>query len=278
MPYHIIIINIIGTYRDTVYFYYSKFNAVRKKKLKPGTCKKYTVLSCCILLFTAAVQANLPPLSDIEIQKVSGYLSSPPYGWNYAFDIGFSNLEVNVKMRIRLTGYDPSPALESVWENGIESMWSNRYDIVDDTFRYHVNFDTIFYDIYDPSIHHTVNVIYGVGRGNMLNWYTTTEWGSQYNGPYVAHEVGHMFSLYDEYSGGAVNPSNPLIDYTSIMGSLAGDIKERHYDPFLNWLQGKAPDRELVLGEYDPTWKIPEPATILLFCFAGVLLRRRKHR
>jgi hypothetical protein len=242
--------------------------------LKPGICKKYILLSCCILLFTAALQAAPLPLSDIAIQRITGYLSSPPYGWNYAYDIGLSDLEVNVKMRILLTGYSPSAALKNVWENGIESMWSLRYDIVDDTFRYHVNFDTIFYDINDPFIHQTVNVINGVGRGNMLNWYTTTEWGEQYNGNYVAHEVGHMFSLYDEYSSGATNPSNPIIDSTSIMGSLSGDIRERHYDPFLDWLAGMAPDRELFIGEYDPTWKIPEPATILLFCSAGFLLRR----
>lgn len=218
------------------------------------------------------------PISNITVQKVQGSRSSPPYGWTYAYDIGFSNLEVNVGIGIRLTGYTPSSTLKAVWENGIESMWGRQFDIIDTEgsfdYHYHVNFDVRFYDYTTSSAYHTVTVTNGTGSGNMLNWYTTSAWGEYYNGAYVAHEVGHMFSLYDEYSGGAVNPTNPIIDYSSIMGSLAEGAKDRHYNPFLSWLQSKAPGHQLSIGEYDPDWVIPEPSSLLLLALGSILLKR----
>ncbi|MDD5011715.1 MAG: PEP-CTERM sorting domain-containing protein, partial [Phycisphaerae bacterium] len=160
------------------------------------------------------------------------------------------------------------------------SMWSRIFDIVDGDFHYHVNFDAAFFYSSADSTHHTVTVINGQGSGDMLHWYTTSAWGPQYNGAYVAHEVGHMFSLYDEYSGGAVNPSDPLIDYSSIMGSLASVVYERHYQPFLDWLQPEASGRELYLDDYDPSWvnpEIPEPATLFLLGFGAVILKKLKY-
>lgn len=243
--------------------------------------KKYLVIIFLFPILTACTISFANPIyvNDIITQTVQGYRSSPPYGWTYKYDIGFSNLELNVQLRILLTGYNPGSALEQIWGNGIESAWDRKFDIVDGSFKYHVNFDTTFLHSLTDTIHHTVTVISGQGSGNMLNWYTTSAWGAEYNGAYVAHEVGHMFSLYDEYSGGAVNPSSPLIDYTSIMGSLAGETYQRHYQPFLSWLQPAAPGRSLYLEDYDPLWinpPIPEPATVLLLTLGGLVLR--KHR
>jgi hypothetical protein len=212
--------------------------------------------------------AYIPPISDMPVQTIQGYRSSPPYGWTYAYDVGFSDLELNVEIDIRLVGADPGEGLLSAWETGIENMWSRKFDILDETqdlisdpYHYHVNFDVVFPEEPASPAHHTVTVVAGQGSGNMLTWYTTSAWGSQYNGAYVAHEVGHMFSLYDEYPGGAQNPANPIVDYGSIMGSLAAPAKERHYEPFLNWLEQMVPDRDLSIGKYDPTWEIPEPST-----------------
>ncbi|MBA7671764.1 hypothetical protein ES703_79927 [subsurface metagenome] len=254
------------------------------EKAKVGTSKCTTSRQLAVSLLTIILITPVPtlaaivPISDIPMQTVQGYRTSPPYEWTYAFDIGFSDLQLDIEIGIGLTGDDPGSDLRLVWENGIEGMWGLQYDIIDDYFHYHVNFDVVF--PIDPyvSVHHTVTVIDGQGSGDMLNWYTTSAWGEEYNGVYVAHEVGHMFSLYDEYTGGAQDPSNPIVDYSSIMGDLRGVTKERHYDPFLNWLQAMAPDHELTIGEYDPDWVIPEPATVLLLGLGSLALLRNRSR
>ncbi len=233
------------------------------------------------LIAAGASFVGAAPISDISVQTVEGWLSSPPYGWTYSFDIGFSDLEVGVEIRIGLEGDEPGAELLTVWENGIEDMWNRQFDIIDawgevsDPYHYHVNFDVVFPEDPLASVHHAVHVTDGIGRGNMLSWYTTSDWGSEYNGAAAAHEVGHMFSLFDEYKGGAKDPNDPIEDPTSIMGSLDGVAKERHYEPFLDWLQVMAPERELLIGEYDPTWVIPEPATIVILGL-GVLFTIRK--
>ena len=126
------------------------------------TSKQYLIgLLIIVLTATFPAFAMIVPVSDIPMQTVQGNRASPPYAWTYAFDIGFSNLELNVEMQIGLTGADPGPILGLVWENGIENMWEHQYDIIDGDFRYHVNFDAILsIDPFD-SVHHTVTVIEG---------------------------------------------------------------------------------------------------------------------
>jgi hypothetical protein len=236
-----------------------------------------TVTLFLVIVYTNSF-ASLLYIPDIPTETVSGYRSSPPYGWTYKFDAGFSDLEMNVQLRILLYGYAPGSALMQTWEDGIESMWSRKFDIADGDFHYHVNFDTVFYTSPSSNIHHTIEVIQGQGSGDMLHWYTISAWGSQYNGAYAAHEAGHMFSLYDEYIGGAVDPLNPIIDNSSIMGSLDGIAYERHYQPFLDWLQPAASGRQLYLVEYDPFWinpEIPEPATFFIVGLGGLILLRK---
>ena len=243
---------------------------------KSASPKSILSLAIIILFMVSPVLAGVSPLSDIATERVIGYCSSPPYGWQYSYDIGLSNYEVNIKLLIALTGDFAVPSLVSTWENGIEAMWNCAYDIVDDDFRYHVNFDAEFtYDPYAPA-HQVVTVLQGQGRGNMVYWFTTSDWGEAYNGAFAAHEVGHMFSLFDEYDGGALDPTDPIVDTSSIMGSLDGVAYERHYLPFLNWLQTAADDETLYLGEYDPDWKIPEPCTLLLFGFGLLIVKRKR--
>ena len=82
-----------------------------------------------------------------------------------------------------------------------------------------------------------------------------------------------MIGLYDEYTGGLVNPSDPVPNYDigSIMSSpdgINGGVAcLSDYKPFLDWIQPEANERKLSLDVYNPSWvnpTIPEPATLLL--------------
>jgi hypothetical protein len=221
----------------------------------------------------------LGPIEDIPTQNVTGHRSGGGYGWDYDYNIRFDTLEIYTQLRINLTGATASQSLRNTWETTTEQTWGLKFDIIDSGFyHYHVNFNLVLgYGL--SNAHYNVNVISGTGSGNMLNWYTTSAWGSAYNGKDVAHEVGHMIGLYDEYSGGAINNANPIYDSTSIMGSLAGATKKRHYEfPFLQWLQGNAPNHLLEIGAYDPDWVIPEPGTLGLLAVGTLALVRKRKR
>ncbi len=187
---------------------------------------------------------------------------------------------MNIQLQILLRGSAPDSSLLQTWEDGIENMWSKKFDVADRSFRYHINFDVSFTTEASGSIDQSVLVIDGQGSGNMFNWYTISDQGAEYNGQAAAHEFGHMLGLYDEYTSGMLDPSD-FIDTTSIMGSLDGITYTRHYQAFLDWLQPAANGRKLSLTAYDPDWvnpTIPEPASAAIMTLGGLLfaLKRRK--
>lgn len=233
-----------------------------------------------ILLCVIPATSLASPISDIGTQYVSNYLTSGIYGWYSSYDILFQNQDLILDIDIDLVGDDPGSALISTWEQGIESIWSNAFDIFDGTYLY----DTVFnVDWVNSGADHTVNVHSGTGPVNMLNWYTDNPsgWPNSYHDEIVAHEFGHMFGLYDEYVGGAVNPSAGLIRPDSIMGQNLTSPHADHYDDLLGWLAIES-GRSLSLvadtgSHYAP---VPEPATMLLLtsglvCIVGF---RRKFK
>ena len=219
-----------------------------------------------IILGSAATGgAALLPIADMPPETISGVRASGQYRWEYGFDIGFENGQVNVELRIGLTGYDPGPGLVAVWENSIEHIWGRGFEIIDGPLRYPVNIDVVFVTGPGEAVHQTVSVVEGSGRANMLRWY------SESLGASVAHEAGHMLGLYDEYSGGARALGNGIIDSGSIMGSAGGVVRERHYGVFVDWLgtTDGASRRSLI---------VPEPPMILLICLGISALRTRRSR
>lgn len=216
-----------------------------------------------MMLFFMPATSMATPISDIGTQYVSNHITSGIYGWNSSYDISFLNQDLIIDIDIHLIGDDPGTLRDS-WEQGIENIWSNAFDIFDGTYLY----DTVFnVDWVSSGADHTVNVASGTGRTNMLTWYMDNPggWPNSYHDEIAAHEFGHMFGLYDEYTGGAVNPSG-LIRDDSIMGQMLTSPMADHYDAFLDWLSiesGMSLSLAADTGShYAP---LPEPASILLF-------------
>jgi hypothetical protein len=125
----------------------------------------------------------------------------------------------------------------------------------------------------------------------MTNWYTDSPsgWSNDYQDEIAAHEFGHMIGLYDEYSGGAVNPDG-FTTTGALMADL-GPVHERYYEDILAWLEG-ASGRDLSLapapyppyasdppidGFRDDMVPIPAPGSIGLAVTGIVgLIRARK--
>ena len=209
--------------------------------------------------------AALLPIADISTQTISGVRASGQYRWEYGFDIGFENGQMNVELRIGLTGYDPGSGLVAVWESSIEDTWGRGFEIIDGQLRYPVNIDAIFVTGPGEAVHQTVSVVEGSGRTNMLRWY------SESRGVSVAHEAGHMLGLYDEYPEGAQALGNRIIDLGSIMGSTGGVVRERHCGIFVDWLGG-------TVGANQRSLIVPEPPMILLICSGISALRTKRSR
>jgi hypothetical protein len=206
-------------------------------------------------------------IHDIPVETIAGMLmTSPSYEKPYKYDISFSNLEMNITLKLHRRGLDPASPLVQFWETSIENIWNHKFDIFDKKARYHyhINFDAVFYSDESSEYH-------------MLDWTVGL------SGREAAHEAGHLIGLYDEYDGPFINPSNPIYDSTSIMSDIGYNVYHRHYEAFLDWLllQPAAADRQLSLVTYDPDWvnpPIPEPATVFLFGLGLLLYRKNAKR
>lgn len=232
------------------------------------------------------------PLQDISKEHVSEEFSTGAFGWNSNYDIAFTNQTVDIDLNIELVGDDPGNTLKQQWEEGIEKIWSNSYDIIDGIYGYPI---VVNLDWVDTNPDQIVTVHTGSGRTDMLNWYTDKPggWENEYQDEIAAHEAGHMMGLYDEYPGGALDPTTSFTTTNSIMADL-GPTRDWHYESILNWLESKS-NRDLYLAhsplppyEQDdripnfndpsPGVPVPEPASIILISlgFAGFLILEKK--
>ena len=168
---------------------------------------------------------------------IDGWRASGQYGWSYGFDVSLiENTEVLIVLNIQLDGDDPGQTLRTQWENGIETIWSHKYDIVDGDTRLPIVVDCRFVSTDGDYV---VDVHNGTGRTNILNWYTDhpAGWENSYHDEIAAHEAGHMIGLYDEYSGGATDPVTGFVDDNSIMGQNLSGVHERYFEEILDWVE-----------------------------------------
>lgn len=163
------------------------------------------------------------------------------YGWTAAYRIEdvLDECVVNVTLRIRLVGDDDVTAaqlanLRAIAEPAIEAEWSGQHPLVlvDGTCQCKRYVLTVDVQFVDSGEHHVVAVHAGSGREDMANWYVTTD------GDTAAHEAGHMFGNADEYVDSAC-PSRIVTSDGSLMQTTSGNVLERHYQGFADWLSDR---------------------------------------
>lgn len=216
-------------------------------------------------------------INDISTETVQENISVNGFNWTASYDISFTNQDLLIDVDVFLAGFEPGAALRDIWKDGIESIWSNAFDIFDGTYYY----DTVFnVDWLDSPLgsDHFVFVHEGDGAVNLQNWYTGNPSGQGFDkqGRVAAHEFGHMIGLLDEYSGGA----SQIIRPDSIMGSQLSSPQADHYTDFTNWLSLNSGANSLSLvadnGLHHYVEEVPEPTSLVLFLFASIYLVRRR--
>jgi len=213
----------------------------------------------------------LPPIEDLAEETISDYYESADrdgdgdsdFKWYSEYNIAFVDQTLQIELNIKLVGDDPGASIKQQWEEGIEGIWSNQYDIVDGIYRYPI---VVELNWVDSSYHHEVTVHNTWGRDNMLNWYTNPFWGWWYRDEIAAHEAGHMLGLYDEYkddgvideNDGALDPATLFTTTNSIMADL-GPARDWHYEQILEWLETGS-DRDLSLANSPlPPYQLDAP-------------------
>jgi hypothetical protein len=163
------------------------------------------------------------------------------YGWTSAYraDVDLKRCTLRISLRIRLVPDAGVSATDlanarATWEPAIEAAWAGQFPLIrtDGTCsceRYRVEVDIQFVA---SGEHHTVRVRPGSGRANMTNWYVTD------SGATAAHEAGHMFGNADEYSYSNC-PARTVTSDGSLMQTLSGNVKTRHYESFQRWASNR---------------------------------------
>ena len=234
-----------------------------------------------LLLFSTSGNAGL--ITNIATETINySILSQNPWGnfrWTTSYDISFVDQDLLIDVDVYLRGADPGSALRDFWEEGIESIWSNAFDLSDGTYFYDTVFNVDWLSTNDGA-DHTVNVNEGNGNVNLTQWYTGRPSGYSYNrqGVIAAHEFGHMIGLFDEYNGGALNPDG-LIRNNSIMGRNLSSPRTDHFDAFLEWAQinSGVSSLALVADNGVDNYFVPEPSTFILVLLSliGIFFRQK---
>ncbi len=255
-----------------------------------------------LFAFTTTGEASW--VDDVRVRTFSGTLANQnaqtittpfqrsevlgfPIG-NSSYDIAFTDNVLKLSLDIRLTGAAPGTDLLRAWETTAESIWNGKFELQDGISSFPIMLDVAFVDSGGDVV---VEVHNGDGEVDMLNWVTGSPsgWGAANQGRVAAHEIGHMLGLYDEYATGRLDPNNPIVDDNSIMGSRLGMPEQRHYETFLNWIEGRT-QRDMILAEapgYVPGLSgpapdeglpvvVPEPSCVVLLLLGAALSARRR--
>lgn len=198
----------------------------------------------------------------IDEEQIFGTKYGTEKTWDYNYFISFNGNDILVSLNLMLTGNLSlaTPDVISFWENSIENTWyTNRFEVpivVD------VNFFTASSpDL--PPINYEINVQSGFAETDMVNWSPAF---IDFVDP-TAHEVGHMFGLFDEFDGGEYRSASvEYRDTGGLMHMATGPTLDHYYDDFNNWYlqESQAPEPKIFAG-------------VLIFLILALLQKNRKN-
>ena len=218
-----------------------------------------TVAAMVMLLMAIGAHAGLTTGSE----TVEGDRASGVFGWHFKYKRSFDGKKMEKDVQIDFDFTDSGikaedqKAYRDKVRAGIQKVWNNKYVIRSGDLVIPLGVDVT----YDGPFDQKVKVNAGSGRSDMTNWFTDD------TGSVNAHEFGHMLGLFDEYTGGATDPANPIIDDKALMGlgALTDNpaMPARYYQQFLDYIRSLNRDTQFELKA------VPEPASLLVW---GVLL------
>lgn len=184
--------------------------------------------ACGLPLASACSEAREPEIRMPRKTVAWRIEAANERAWRAAYDVEIAHGEVVVSVSV---GLIPLPevrrveveAREAEWENGVQAIWSGRFGLRVGQRVLPIRLDLSFGQ---PPYHHEVVVRDFAPRSDQLNW------SHRAGVPIIAHEVGHMIGAFDEYRYGGTDPSEPVIDPSSLMsaGSSSGLPHARHYE------------------------------------------------
>ncbi len=179
---------------------------------------------------------------------IENQMKSDKTRWTSAFNVESSPAEINIHISVSLLipNNVTRPRLDKqkiLWQQSIDNIWNNRFYIQNKNITLPIKINVKFTH-FKP--HHKVIIHTGNWIPNQHNWYMNIPPNL------VAHEVGHMLGAFDEYRGGTLAPSNPIIDTTSIMGSKAqqGVAYPRHLKLLETYLSKQLNIKQLTIKSY----------------------------
>ena len=208
-----------------------------KLNIKPR--KKWVILitsvifGAALILFIPKVIENRSSTLTLTESAIT-QKTSKHFAWKSAYDIQFDEQIIHVKVLIepirttdvRKVQFEKTKA---IWKQKIQYVWSNKYALQTwDNKHYPIQVSVEFTKL---KAHHQIIIRHKTTKIDTYNWgiYTSPN--------IIAHEFGHMIGAYDEYQGGAIDPTTLLIDPSSIMGNSKSSSRTypRHYTNFQKW-------------------------------------------